>query len=58
MQFLSHDLLDGRDTGQPGFEIAREYVASQFQRMGLQPRLRRSATSSQVDLLVGGRRQG
>ena len=36
VQFLSHDLLAGRDTGAAGYEIAREYVASQFQRMGLQ----------------------
>ena len=37
MMFLSHDLLRGRDTGDVGYEIAREYVAGQFARMGLQP---------------------
>jgi hypothetical protein len=37
VQFLSHDLLAGRDTGHQGYEIAREYVASQFRRMGLEP---------------------
>ncbi|CAN5681986.1 M20/M25/M40 family metallo-hydrolase [soil metagenome] len=36
VQFLSHDLLEGRDTGHVGYEIAREYVASQYQRMGLE----------------------
>jgi hypothetical protein len=37
VEFLSHDLLEGRDTGHRGYEIAREYVASQYRRMGLQP---------------------
>lgn len=37
VQFLSHDLLEGRNTGERGYEIAREYVASQFVRMGAQP---------------------
>ena len=35
VRFLSHDLLCGRDTGDRGFEIAREYVAAQFARIGL-----------------------
>lgn len=37
VQFLSHDLLRGRDTGDVGFEVAREYVAAQFLRVGLEP---------------------
>ncbi len=37
VRFLSDDLLRGRDTNDRGFEIAKEYVASQFGRMGLVP---------------------
>jgi Zn-dependent M28 family amino/carboxypeptidase len=35
--FLSSDLLEGRDTGSRGHEIAASYVASQFEALGLQP---------------------
>ena len=37
VRFLSHDLLRGRDTDDRGFEIAKEYVAAQFGRIGLIP---------------------
>jgi hypothetical protein len=37
VKFLSDDVLRGRDTGDVGFEIAREYVVAQFQRIGLEP---------------------
>jgi Peptidase family M28/PA domain len=37
IEFLADDLLEGRDTGSRGHEIAAQYVASQFQGMGLQP---------------------
>jgi hypothetical protein len=37
LQFLSHDLLRGRDTGDVGYAIAAQYVAAQFARIGLQP---------------------
>ena len=37
LRFLSHDLLRGRDTGDVGYEIAKEYVAVQFERVGLEP---------------------
>jgi hypothetical protein len=37
MAFLSSDLLEGRDSGSPGFDIAAEYVASQFRQLGLTP---------------------
>ena len=37
MAFLADDLLEGRDTGSRGHEIAAKYVASQFQQLGLQP---------------------
>src|SRR5438876_4494099 len=37
MRFLSHDLLEGRGTGQRGGDIAAEYIATQFALDGLQP---------------------
>src|SRR3954468_513926 len=35
--FLADDLLEGRDTGSRGHEIAARYVATQFEALGLQP---------------------
>ena len=35
--FLADDLLEGRDAGSRGYEIAARYVASRFEAMGLQP---------------------
>ncbi|HQS71107.1 MAG: peptidase M28 [Novosphingobium sp. 28-62-57] len=35
--FLADDLLEGRDTGTRGYDIAANYVASQFITMGLKP---------------------
>lgn len=37
VQFLASDLLEGRDTGSRGHEIAAEYVASEFLALGLKP---------------------
>jgi Zn-dependent M28 family amino/carboxypeptidase len=37
VRFLSHDLLEGRGTGQRGGELAAEYIATQFALYGLQP---------------------
>ena len=37
MTFLASDLLEGRDSGSRGFDIAAEYVASQFRQLGLTP---------------------
>ncbi|HEY6304495.1 MAG TPA: M28 family metallopeptidase [Terriglobales bacterium] len=37
VRFLSHDLLEGRGTGQRGGDIAAEYVATQFALYGLKP---------------------
>src|SRR5689334_13527201 len=37
MRFLSDDLLEGRGTGTPGYQIAAKYVASEMEAMGLQP---------------------
>lgn len=35
MNFLAHDLLEGRDTGSRGHEIASLYIATEFQKYGL-----------------------
>jgi Zn-dependent M28 family amino/carboxypeptidase len=35
--FLAHDLLEGRDTGQRGYDIAAAYVAAHFEALGLEP---------------------
>jgi Zn-dependent M28 family amino/carboxypeptidase len=37
VRFLSHDLLEGRGTGQRGGDIAAEYMATQFAIDGLKP---------------------
>ena len=37
MTFLASDLLQGREAGSPGFDIAANYVASQFAQLGLTP---------------------
>jgi hypothetical protein len=37
VSFLASDLLEGRDTPSKGLDIAAEYVASQFRRIGLEP---------------------
>jgi Zn-dependent M28 family amino/carboxypeptidase len=37
VRFLSHDLLEGRGTGQRGGDIAAEYIATQFALNGLKP---------------------
>ncbi|HET9863397.1 MAG TPA: M28 family metallopeptidase [Steroidobacteraceae bacterium] len=37
VEFLADDLLEGRDTGSRGYEIAARYVATQMEAYGLQP---------------------
>ena len=37
VRFLSHDLLEGRGTGQRGGDIAGEYIATQYALYGLKP---------------------
>ena len=37
LQFLASDELEGRDTGSRGHQIASNYIASQFQALGLTP---------------------
>lgn len=37
MEFLAGDLLEGRETGERGYDIAAEYFATQCKLMGLEP---------------------
>jgi hypothetical protein len=37
MALLADDLLEGRETGTRGFDVAARYVASQFEEIGLRP---------------------
>jgi hypothetical protein len=37
VRFLSHDLLEGRGTGQRGGDLAAEYIGTQFALDGLKP---------------------
>src|SRR5262249_18792250 len=37
LSFLADDLLDGRFTGSPTYEIAARYVAAQWRQLGLRP---------------------
>jgi hypothetical protein len=37
MEFLSDDLLEGRETGTRGYDLAANYIRSQFQEIGLKP---------------------
>jgi hypothetical protein len=37
VEFLASDLLEGRDTGSRGYDIAAAYVASQYRAIGLKP---------------------
>ncbi len=37
VKFLASDLLEGRGTGQRGGDVAAEYIATQFQLLGLKP---------------------
>src|SRR5262245_16887761 len=37
VQFLADDRLEGRDTGSDGHRQAAQYVATQFEKAGLQP---------------------
>ncbi|MDP7529705.1 MAG: hypothetical protein QGH61_10270, partial [Candidatus Marinimicrobia bacterium] len=37
VNFLASDVTAGRGTGQPGLQVAAEYIATQFRRFGLEP---------------------
>ena len=38
ISFLASDLLQGREAGTPGYDIAAAYVASQMAQLGLTPK--------------------
>lgn len=37
IEFLADDLLEGRETGERGYDIAAKYVATQYKLLGLKP---------------------
>ena len=37
VSFLASNVTEGRGTGQPGLQIAAEYIATQFRRFDLEP---------------------
>ena len=37
VEYLASDRLEGRETGSKGYDLAADYVASQFRAIGLQP---------------------
>src|SRR5438132_7596688 len=52
--YLASDTLEGRRTGTPGANDAAQYIADQFQRLGLKPGLPlASGKRPQSDLLAG-----
>jgi hypothetical protein len=63
--FLADDLLEGREAGTRGYDIAARYVAAQFEALGLQPaaggrwfqdiRFVRSSFAGTPRLTIGGR---
>jgi Zn-dependent M28 family amino/carboxypeptidase len=51
VRYLSHDLLEGRGTGQRGGDIAAEYIGTQFAEYGLKPAGDRSTYMQKVPLV-------
>ena len=51
--FLADDLLEGRETGSRGYDISALYVASQFQKYGVQPKGDQGTYLQQVPLRKG-----
>jgi len=51
VRFLSHDLLEGRGTGQRGGDLAAEYMATQFALYGLKPSGDRGTYMQKVPLV-------
>jgi hypothetical protein len=50
-RFLSHDLLEGRGPGARGDQLAIEFVATEFQELGLQPGAAGSSYTQDVPLV-------
>lgn len=55
MAFLADDLLEGREAGSRGHDIAALYMASQFRALGLEPAGEDGSYFQQVPLLQGER---
>ena len=53
MAFLADDLLEGRETGTRGFDIAARYVAGQFAQYGVQPKGDQGSYLQTVPLKTG-----
>jgi hypothetical protein len=53
MAFLADDLLEGRETGMRGFDIAARYVAGQFAQYGVQPKGDQGSYLQTVPLKTG-----
>jgi len=51
VRYLSHDLLEGRGTGQRGGDLAAEYIATQFAEYGLKPAGDRGSFMQKVPLV-------
>lgn len=58
VRFLADDLLEGREAGTRGYDIAALYVSSQFAQIGLQPAGDAGGWLQKVPLLQGVRRRG
>ncbi|RAK65626.1 M28 family metallopeptidase [Phenylobacterium kunshanense] len=52
VEFLASDLLQGRETGSPGYDIAANYVASQFALLGLKPAGDKGSYFQQVPMVA------
>jgi hypothetical protein len=50
MAFLADDLLEGREAGTRGYQLAARYVASQFEALGLQPAGDKGGWTQTLDL--------
>jgi len=55
VRFLADDLLEGREAGTRGYDLAALYVASQFAQIGLQPAGGRGDWRQPVPLIQGER---
>ena len=51
--FLADDLLQGREAGTPGFDIAAAYVASQLAQLGVQPGAADGTYFQRVSMVAG-----
>ena len=52
IEFLASDLLQGREPGTPGYDIAADYVAGQFRQLGLTPAGNSGSYFQKVPLLA------